>query len=386
LSAISGVTLDVSCTLSLEKRFVSEWSCLLDATPSATIFNTHGWLRSNLEAFPPRSLEILKFRSPSGELVGGIPLVLRRGRKNFRTLNWLELASMPHADYGGLLIHPSHAEAVIATLLAYVSTNRACHGVFLQHMFADCSFTQMLASNDTRGVPTPGLRLIARPAWRIRRIEETRNVLAAAELLGASRGLRKDFRRLGRLGDLRFDVLADVAAIGPALEGFFSMHVAKFAAKQKVSPLVNEVHRDFYRAIVRNLASSGNVQLTVLRVGERPVAQRLCLLYDSTLYLYAATYDPAYRMYSPGIVHLAHLLRHAVDIGLCCVDFGIGDAPHKLEIRETLTRDIVDVEMYRSLPAYLESQASAYVRERAARSTTVARIARLGRKFLPFHM
>ena len=60
-----------------------QWEQLLCACPQGTVFNTLGWIQSNLLAFPNSDTWILVFRDSTSALAAVIPLVVRRGRRYF---------------------------------------------------------------------------------------------------------------------------------------------------------------------------------------------------------------------------------------------------------------------------------------------------------------
>ncbi|MGD0214824.1 MAG: GNAT family N-acetyltransferase [Terriglobales bacterium] len=360
-----------------------EWVQLHSSCPQATVFNTFGWIKANLLAFPNRETWILVFRQSSSSLAAVVPLVVRGGRRYFRERRWVEFAGQPYADYDSCLVRPGHEAAVAESLVGFwVSKAASWDGIFLDRFKACAPFVASLAS----AAKSHGLSTTVRESEHIRRL--TREEFGAEGLRSghASKSLRKARNRLQERGDVRFEVYGHAAQIHERLEMFFTWHVERFAAKGQLSPLADPQHRDFYRRIVEELAPLGHVWLSVLSCGDVAIAMKLTPLFAGTLHLYSTCFNEAFARYSPSMLQLELLLEHAFRSGISCVDFGIGESPQKDYASADIDHTLTTLEIYRERISPLEGRLYQAAGQARSQSRLIPWAGRLFRRFFPYNV
>ncbi|MGB9198121.1 MAG: GNAT family N-acetyltransferase [Terriglobales bacterium] len=357
-----------------------EWEELLCACPRATVFDSLGWARANLRAFPNHDSWILTFREPDSYLVGVIPLVARRGRRYLRERRWMEFAGQPYADYASCPVRPGW-EAAVAERLAEFCRSKAddWDGVYLDRLSADSAFLACISSAMKKG----GLLANVREAGKIRLLNAQEHEANADGKERTGRSLRKARTRMAEQGELTFDVFTQRGAIADRLERFFDWHVARFAARGLRSPLADASHREFYRQIVDELAPKERIWLSVLACGARPVAMRFSPVFNGTVHLYSTCFDAAFAKCSPSMVHLEMLLEHAFRSGMRCVDFGLGESPQK-EFAGSGSQTVSAVEVYSSRTALLEQRCYHAAERLRSRLPVAARLGKLLRRAFPY--
>ena len=77
------------------------------------------------------------------------------------------------------------------------------------------------------------------------------------------------------------------------------------------------------------LAAAGWARLWFLAWEGTPIASFLCLEYGESVGLNNAGFDPVRARLAPGIVLLAHVIRHAIERGIPAFDFLRGEEPYK---------------------------------------------------------
>jgi len=147
---------------------------------------------------------------------------------------------------------------------------------------------------------------------------------------------RKQLRRLGELGDVRFVAVGDKPEIARTIETLMQQKSKAFA-RMGVEDLFA---RPGYRAFWLDVASAlhGIVHVSRLDVGPTVAATSLGLTHRGCYYLVLSSYhDGEVMRFGPGRAHLHELLRHAIEHGIRDFDFTIGDEPYK--------RDWADIEV-----------------------------------------
>lgn len=114
---------------------------------------------------------------------------------------------------------------------------------------------------------------------------------------------RREFRRLAeRLeeecgGQLE---LVDRTGEGQAVETFLRLENSGWKGEAGTALASNPAHADFFRAIVRDFANRGSLELRFLEAGGQPVAARCSLLAGGVNFCFKVAYDERYGRFSPG--------------------------------------------------------------------------------------
>jgi CelD/BcsL family acetyltransferase involved in cellulose biosynthesis len=336
---------------------------------------------ANLRSFENNGIQVLAFRQPDSTVVGILPFVLRHGRRYIRSRNWLELAGMPHADYGACLVLQGFEPGVAALFLEYLlSTSISWEGVYLEKLKEEDPFANSLLSlAHSRKIPVH-----CRDSYQIRRL--TREGYSGASSLKTSKSLARAKKRLSEFGEIQFEVSTTDQEIQDRLEQYFRMHIARFSSKGMQSPFVQEQHQRFFRSIVHECAPEGYVWLSSLCVDGSPIATKLTLLYGQTLHLYSTCFAQEFSRYSPSMLQLDMLLEYAFANEIEVVDFGVGESPQKEQAGASVAQTLVRIELYRNWAAHTESTLFQAVEQAQGKSELLRRTGKALRGLLPYRM
>jgi CelD/BcsL family acetyltransferase involved in cellulose biosynthesis len=376
------VELEVISSIAACEPLKPEWEQLLCSCPEATVFNTFAWIKANLLAFPNSDTWVLAFRHSSSALAAVIPLVVRRGRRYFRERRWMEFAGLPYADYGSCLVRPGWESPVAESLVGFWRSKAdSWDGIYLDRFKAGAPFLGHLAS----AARNHGLTTTVRETDHIRQLTK-QQFAAEGPRSHSSKSLRKSRNRLSERGDISFEVYDSADPILERMEMFFAWHVERFAAKGLRSPLADPQHRGFYRHIVEELAPQRQIWLSVLACGGEPIAMRFSPLFDGTLHLYSTCFNEAFASYSPSMLQLEMLLKHAFQSGIACVDFGIGESPQKEYAGAGVRQTLATIEIYRERMSPLEARFYQAAEQTRSRSRLIPSAGKLFRRLFPYNV
>lgn len=95
----------------------------------------------------------------------------------------------------------------------------------------------------------------------------------------------------------------------------------------------NRFEADWERALMTGLVQTSEPDfgglLTVLRVGNQPVALHLGLRSRTVWHYWTTAYEVAFARYSPGLVMLVEMIKSAESLGFRAIDLGKGDLLYK---------------------------------------------------------
>jgi CelD/BcsL family acetyltransferase involved in cellulose biosynthesis len=357
----------------------SEWQSLLAQRPEASPFETIEWMLANVETFRNQEIAVLVFRK-NGETAGIVPLAMRESRKYLRRRKWLEFAGLPFADYGACLAAPGQEREVALSLMDFLkSETEPWEGAYLDGLRRNDNFTDAFYRAAQEGGVFAGLYA----THRVRRLTRSVSPEHSQSTLQASRSLAKSRKRLAQLGAISFRVATARDEITSAIPEYFAMHAARCSFKGVPCPLASPEQRTLFLNIVRHCAPRGQVWLSSLCCGGRPVASRFSLRHSNALHLYSTCFAPEFAKFSPSMLQLEALLDYAFDHGIEVVDMGIGESPQKERAWARVVCQLARIELYQSRDAYLESRFYAGAQAGAARFRLLRKTGKLVRKALP---
>ncbi len=355
----------------LERR----WERLACDLGAVTPFQTPEWLRAYVASFCPKEVTVFEFLE-AGRTVAIVPVMPAVARRYFRQQNWLEFAGARYADYATFLCAPTH-EDEIARLLVRSVQGSECDGLYLGSFRRGEAFLNALSAAMTEH----GWHARLRNSSSVRVL--TREIYQSQSQSGARWSSDKLLKKLEKKGKLEFQVHTDFSSVASLLPRFFQMHLARFGSRGMHSMFEDPRQQQFFVELARAFAGGGNLWLSLLRCGDRPVAMRFSLRGGDRLHLYSTCFDDEFANFSPSSHQLRFLLEHSFQSGIKVVDLGIGASPHK-ELPGTEPGDeLMILEAYRSKFGVLESATFDAIQRCKARSTLIEKIGKRVRKLLP---
>lgn len=92
--------------------------------------------------------------------------------------------------------------------------------------------------------------------------------------------------------------------------------------------------RDFHKDIFLEFANSGCLDISILRMGDTPIAYIYNFLYNGRLYNYSIEFDSRYSHISPGTMLMLWSIENAVSKGIKEIDFGRGEEGWKTRLTQ----------------------------------------------------
>ncbi|MCP8896016.1 GNAT family N-acetyltransferase [Shinella daejeonensis] len=127
------------------------------------------------------------------------------------------------------------------------------------------------------------------------------------------RELRRQWRKLDRLGALRYNVSRQPSEIRLRMEEFLLLEAAGWKGRAR-SAMINDRYRAaFAREAVTNLAEMDGVRIHTLDLDGRAIASMIVFMMGGEAYTWKTAYDEAYAAYSPGKLLVAELTEWHLD-------------------------------------------------------------------------
>jgi CelD/BcsL family acetyltransferase involved in cellulose biosynthesis len=330
-----------------------QWNGLVMQMERPEVFYTCEWALAMQSAYQS-SLKPLLFLGYQGEdLVGAASLATDAGEEKVGFL------AATTADYCEFVTHPPQRAEFTDAVFAELGKLKADH-VALASLPEDSATPRALQA----AAEKHGFHVYMRPACLCLRVElgsgEQRRKIKSA--LASKKKLRRYLRTMEREGPVTFAHLQSLAQIQAALPEFINAHVARFQSTQRISVLSTPERRSFLQELARRFSGSEVVTLSMLMVGDRPVAWNYGFQFHGNWFWYQPTFDSRYEENSPGQCLLSRIVSEACDMdGMNVVDLGLGAEGYKKRFGNS-TRQTVDVTMTKSWSRHLRE----IVRYRAA--------------------
>ena len=130
------------------------------------------------------------------------------------------------------------------------------------------------------------------------------------------RNLRRAERRLGELGDVRFDVVTTGTGLKQALDVFYRLEASGWKGRGGTAVTQRPQVKRFYDGLV----DRAEVWIPILRVCGDPVAAYVLRISGHNIFALKTGYDQAYSKYAPGLLLTSRLIRYGLDHGMEMLD------------------------------------------------------------------
>ena len=341
----------------------TEWAKLNQVARAGSLFLGPEWLIPWWKHFGGgRELQVIAVRE-AGALVGLLPLFTERVRLGGVAARRLALLGdgATGCDYLDALALPRREAAVLEAALqaAFALPWDLCE---LDGMLRESPTTLLLADRhppgsrsaapDSAGAASSG----PRRDDAVRREAQLRFVCPYIPLRGtyeeylAGLGRRENLKRrekwLLRQPGFEVAVASTPAGAPAALETFFELHRARWAAEGGSDGLADARFEAFHRDAVANLAAAGMLRLYTLSCARRAVASVYGVVFQGRFLYYQSGADPLWARSSAGLVLLARTVKDAFAAGLSEFDFLRGDESYKAQWKRA-ERWTVRVQLFR---------------------------------------
>lgn len=319
---VNGLTVRCEQTLDDDRDFSTAWEDLYQRSPHATPFQSPAWQRAILDS-PEASRRLRLFSARAGgKLVTMLPL-------QSRGVTVLRSAGAMLGDYLDPLVDPEYAQLAWPALLQAVRELQPGRTLVLENLreetiskpdlesFANDAGFQVEAEQQTVS------RIALRPTWE-------------AYLASLGSHQRKELRRkLSKAETQAGAVLqscADPESINIHLNGTIALFEGSGGGKARKAKWLFPRH---FAACAPQLAASGRLVLHKLFLEDRLAAALIGLPTASGQILWNTAYDPAFKLWSPGIVLFAMVIRRSIEQGHKSIDLLRGQNDYKSRLGAT---------------------------------------------------
>jgi CelD/BcsL family acetyltransferase involved in cellulose biosynthesis len=335
------------------------WDRLAAANPWATPFASWAFHRAWWDAYGENAhdetLVVCAEGASGDEPVAIVPLMHRH---EVEPTDAATRTTMRHADHGGLTTVPPTAKAILfgasyhadyATILAAPASLPAVSRAVAEYVASpvsggwdvvdlrrlrcqDPTGTQLAAAFDATAAADGWTLAVEREdVCPVVTFPDGVDIEGFLATLGKKERheIRRKVRRAEAAGELR---LIDSDDPGADLELFIELHQKRWGDRGLFPKTRGgEQSRVMVRRLLELFGTHGPLRLTILKVGDRPIATGLHFETPTDLLYYNAGIDPDARELSPGVLMIYAYVRRALERGIRRMDFLRGDESYKYE-------------------------------------------------------
>lgn len=309
-----------------------EWDSLLQRSVTNVLFLTWEWQSTWWEAYDAGDLWLVTCRTDSGDLIAIAPWFIenRKDERVLRTVGCVDVT-----DYVDIIVEPHHVDEVYRTLAQLLADHRA-------------EYTRINLCNIQENSPTLAtfpdqlrvqgfeVNVVLQEVCPVIQLPQTWD----AYLEGLDKKQRHEIRRKMRRAEeeqaVNYRVGAD-ADLDLEIEQFLALMRSSQPEKEKF--LENPRNERFFRAVIQSMHARGWLQLSFLRINDRPCAAYCDFDYEGHILVYNSGLDmEASAQLSAGIVLLSYDIQHAIDTGRKVFDFLRGNETYKYRMGAVNTR------------------------------------------------
>jgi len=295
-----------------------EWQRLTHCDCGAEVFHSWAWARASWRAYG-RALSLCTPVVHQGNhMIGILPLV-RRG-------DTIDFLGFPDSDYNDLLCEEDKAAKVLEVALDSL--------LRLSLQWSSCTLDNLPAHSrivrHLRDLP-PRLRRHVQLTFQYSSptIKLNENKEEVIGKLVKTKGLKRNYNKLRRIGQLTFRHIETRNEAREHLRHFFEQHITRFALNGLRSQFLEPERCKFYEGLIEELDPCAELRFAVLELDGRPVAYHLGFHQNGKFIHYKPTFDVNYWDCSPGYVLLLYLFQYALKSTMTEFDFSIGDHSYK---------------------------------------------------------
>lgn len=298
-----------------------QWNELVRQMECPEVFYTYEWALAVSRAYRAFLTPMLFLAYDQDSLVGIVALAIDNARqKTFFLVG-------ATADYCDFISHPERRPEFVNLVGAELQKLHTPMLV-LANLPADSATPSAL----TLAARMNGCLMFSRPAYSCAQIVFGSSLERQSVKLSVSKrkALRYCLRGLEKHGHVAADHLTSWDSIRTALPEFMQAHVARFGAAGRTSNLLHPERQAFLAALAELLSAKGQIVLSRLRAGARPVAWNYGFQFSGSWFYYLPTFDSPLQQFSPGFCLLSKIVEAACDRPeIERVDLGLGAEAYK---------------------------------------------------------
>ena len=284
----------------------NEWMQVLNRIERPEFFHQYAWYGALLEAWPAVAAEmffIIAYRG--GVAIAVCPLQLTQSRMHGMRLRTLAPPDPNDVAYPDFICDRADYGELFPALIDHLRSQREISWdvLTLPRIFASDATAHTLASMN-------GVFAHERGVCYYYRVDQGKEAIAARMSNGLRKHLRWCRRQLEALGKVEFVCSRDPQLLVDLLDEFLSLEASgwKGASGEATAIKLDPSLLQFYSGLLARFANSGQCEINLLRLNDRAVAGKFCLISGGTWYQLKIAYDEAFDKYSPGSVLLEEVM------------------------------------------------------------------------------
>lgn len=299
---------------------------LWQETETQDVFNHPGCWRALLESgVHPGELVCIEVRDGRGKLQAAWPFIIKRGGAKDLYAKIVEPLGAHYLDYIAPLVNKKGTEQVLTCLMdGLAGLFHEYEKLRLPKLISSASYTRACRRLDGSAkfsicyeLNSPQLRF--GPTYK-----ETE------AFWGKSHRpvVRRKLRYMEREGDVVLWITQRRAEVKERLSVLFDLHRSKWGAQGEISQFDRKADRDAFRLMTEYLPWR-HLHYSEVRLNGHAVSCHFGFLHEGWLYWYKPAIDREFFKLSPGLVHVALLVKYGIEHGLTGLDFLQGDEEYK---------------------------------------------------------
>jgi CelD/BcsL family acetyltransferase involved in cellulose biosynthesis len=321
-----------------------DWNALLETSRSRCAFLTHEWLFAWWKHLAAgRTLFILTSRK-QGNLVGILPLAVRRPQYSRMIPRSLELlgTGLIGSDYLDAIVMPGVEHEVMEA--------------FSQHLLRAGMLVHLAAIRRGSSIVADLATRLSDIGWTM--VDTAINICPYIDLrghtwetylstLGSSHryNFNRRLKNLQRDHSVQIEIVRAPEQAQAALEAVIGLHHKRWSSKEPSEAFQNAQTVAFHREFVDAAAAQGWLRILLVRIDGVPAAALYGFRYGETFYFYQSGFDPEWRRQSVGLVTMGLAIQAAIEDGVAEYDFLHGREEYKFHWASQ-TRELGCLDLY----------------------------------------
>ncbi|MEO8453470.1 MAG: GNAT family N-acetyltransferase [Gemmatimonadota bacterium] len=312
------------------KALRNEWNELVEADPSATVFQTweiqyHMW-RFFEDGVRP---VLLVIRDADGTLIGLAPFGSSTTRIGGLGVQVLGFLAPRFVDYADVIIRATSAPRAIDAIIDWLDTNLSRWDVVRFGPLREDSHLWRLREELALRLGVKLTTELAETSFSLR-FEPGWTRYADGLKPKRAKVLRHETKTLLSLDRGAYEAVRGPAEIDGALTHLFDFHQRRMGERGERGAFPDPKVREEFRALVQALSAQGRARVHVIRSGAGILAASCTFIFRGVWSFYQTGFDPAHAKLSPGTVSRALRIDEAIREGATECDFLRGDEAYKI--------------------------------------------------------
>ena len=329
-------------TLDEFKAIAETWQSLLQDTQENNIALDHGWLLAWLTHFLPQQIFIVLVYDDQKKLVAAAPFQIQRtpsglARRLLRRLQFIGTDPSVYDDIKIICTKTIDKSAVFQSIAKCLLDARLQWDILDLRYSSDKEGLVLLESYLSHG--THSHHMDSPMSIPILKLPETVEEYTQTKSKSFHKDLRRIYNRLGREYPEQEVTLSFLLA-SPETEEKMAAFLQNHQDYWKEKGVKTETARfpelkSFYKSVHAHFQSSkerhGRFHFSVLSLGDIPLSYQFCYWQGRHYLGYLTHYNPDFKPYRPGILHIESLIHYVIEENAEAFEFGRGDEPYKLQ-------------------------------------------------------